>query len=84
MSDSNSSSGGGVGIAGIFLIIFVCAKIFGWQPIADWSWWWVTSPAWIPLVIALSAIAIFLAGNGIVLAFGLVMEKWQYRKRGSK
>ncbi len=31
------------------LLIFVAFKLSG---LIDWSWWWVLSPLWIPLVIA--------------------------------
>ena len=36
----------------IFLVFFI-AKIFDK---IDWSWWWVFSPLWIPLVILLLVI----------------------------
>ena len=34
----------------VLLLIFVTLKLTG---AIDWSWWWVLSPFWIPLVIAL-------------------------------
>jgi small Trp-rich protein len=27
-------------------VVFVCAKIFAIEPVAHWSWWWVTAPFW--------------------------------------
>jgi hypothetical protein len=36
---------------GLLGIIFVCCKIFEVQPIAGWSWWWVTAPFWGPLAL---------------------------------
>lgn len=38
---SNSSSSGGIGIAGVLGCIFVVLKLVG---VIDWSWWWVTLP----------------------------------------
>lgn len=44
---SNSSTGGGgIGVVGLLGVIFVCAKVFGFEPVANWSWWWVTAPFW--------------------------------------
>ena len=43
---SNSSNGLGVGT--ILFLIFLVLKLTNF---IDWSWWWVTSPLWIPLVI---------------------------------
>lgn len=51
---SNMTSGGGLGCGTVLFFIFLtlklCDKI-------DWSWWWVTAPLWIPLVL----LAIFVA-----------------------
>jgi hypothetical protein len=49
MSDdkSSSSSSDGIGVFGLLGVIFICAKVFGVQPVADWSWWWVTAPLWV-------------------------------------
>jgi len=43
---SNSSNGLGVGT--ILFLIFMVLKLTNY---IDWSWWWVTSPLWIPIVI---------------------------------
>jgi len=41
---------GGLGLSEVLFVVFLtlklCDKI-------DWSWLWVTSPLWIPLVLAL-------------------------------
>ena len=37
---------GGVGLTGILFIVFLVLKLTG---NIDWSWWWVTSPLWIPI-----------------------------------
>lgn len=41
----------------LLLIVFIVLKLTG---IITWSWWWVLSPLWIPLVIALIVTIIFL------------------------
>lgn len=48
-----SSSSSGVGVTGLLGVAFVVLKLCG---VIDWSWWWVTSPFWIPLVIVLAII----------------------------
>jgi len=39
----------GFPVAGILLTVFVLCKAFEYGPIAQWSWWWVLAPAWIPV-----------------------------------
>jgi hypothetical protein len=56
---------------GILTLIFITLKLTGH---IAWSWWWVLSPLWIPVVIVL-LIAII---AGIVIAFG---GKLNVRKR---
>ena len=57
----------------LLFIVFLILKLTG---NIDWSWWWVTSPLWIPIVLALlafgiigilfiSAIIFILMGRGI-------------------
>ena len=48
MSQSSSSSSGGIGFAGLLTIVFVTLKLLDK---IDWSWWWVLSPLWIGFAI---------------------------------
>jgi hypothetical protein len=50
---SNSSNGLGLGM--ILFLIFMTLKLTG---DINWSWWWVTSPLWIPVAILLIVFAI--------------------------
>jgi len=45
------------GIPTILFVVFLVLKLTGE---IDWSWWWVTSPLWIPIVAVLVLIAIVL------------------------
>ena len=53
-------------ILGILGIIFVTLKLAEIGVVATWSWWWVLSPFWIPLAIALGVFAV--VGIGMVVA----------------
>lgn len=50
MSGNTSSSSGGIGFVGLLTILFIALKLTGY---IDWSWWWVLSPIWISLCVAL-------------------------------
>ena len=41
----------------LLLVAFIVLKLTG---VITWSWWWVLSPLWIPLAIALIVTIIFL------------------------
>lgn len=47
--EKDVNAGGGVGFAGLLTIAFVVLKLCH---VIDWSWWWVLSPIWISLSIA--------------------------------
>ncbi len=58
MSNSSSTSSGGLGVAGLLGVFFIALKLTG---VINWSWLWVTVPFW-------GGLAIFL---GILLVIGL-------------
>lgn len=60
MSNVKVEASGGVGFGGLLLILFIALKLTGY---IAWSWWWVLSPLWIPLVagFAITIIAFILA-----------------------
>lgn len=49
MSSSSSSSSGGISFTGALTILFVGLKLTN---VITWSWWWVLSPLWISLSLA--------------------------------
>lgn len=49
MATRPETSSGGIGFGGILFVVFLVLKL---THVIDWSWWWVTSPLWIPLGIA--------------------------------
>lgn len=52
MSKSSSSSSG-IGLGGVVFVVFLILKLARIGVVAEWSWWWVTSPLWIPLAVIL-------------------------------
>jgi hypothetical protein len=60
MSNNKSNQPSGLGLGMILFLIFMVLKL---TDNIDWSWWWVTAPLWIPVLLVL--------GFGIMLAFFL-------------
>jgi hypothetical protein len=44
---------GGLGFGTILFLIFLTLKLSGLGVVATWSWWWIFSPIWITLVLAI-------------------------------
>jgi len=59
---ANKTSSNGIGFGTVLFLVFLVLKLTG---NIDWSWWWVTSPLWIPL--ALGAIIIGVVGIVMIL-----------------
>lgn len=57
MSNTSSSSSGGIGFAGLLTIVFVTLKLLDK---IDWSWWWVLSPLWISAGLVIAILAVYL------------------------
>jgi hypothetical protein len=55
MSDTSTSSSGGVGFAGLLAIAFIVLKLCG---VIAWSWWWVLSPLWISAAVGITVLLV--------------------------
>jgi len=55
MSSSQSSSNG-IGFCGLLAIVFIVLKLLDK---IEWSWWWVLSPLWIPIVVVGAILILF-------------------------
>ena len=54
---SNEKSKGGISIGMVLFIIFLTLKLAKVGVVANWSWWWVTSPLWlVPSIIIVSVL----------------------------
>ena len=57
----------GVGLPTILFVVFLVLKLTG---NIDWSWWWVTSPLWIPVAFAVTILVLAIIIAAIVGMFG--------------
>ena len=53
MNDKKATTGA-LGLGTILFLIFLTLKLAEVGPVAKWSWWWVTSPLWIPLALVMT------------------------------
>ena len=67
---ANESRSSGIGIGMVLFIVFLVLKLTG---TIDWSWWWVTSPLWIPFAAAVVIL-------GIVGLIGSIIEFIRHSK----
>ena len=58
---ANNNTSNGIGFGTVLFLIFMTLKLTG---NIDWSWWWVTSPLWIPFV----AVVVVLGIVGLIAA----------------
>lgn len=82
MSNNNDSSSG-IGFSGLLAIVFIVLKLCH---VIDWSWWWVLSPLWAGLAIALVLFIIYLGAKVIndVKPKRVIKSKWQQRMEQMK
>jgi hypothetical protein len=62
MSESKSSTSSGIGFGGLLAIVFITLKLTGY---INWSWIWVLSPIWIPILLVIAIIGGFLTVAGM-------------------
>lgn len=58
----NNNSNGGIGFLGLLTILFIGLKL---GKVISWSWLWVLSPMWIPMVIVIGLTLIILIVKGL-------------------
>lgn len=69
MSDNTQNQTGGITFFGLLTIVFITLKLTGY---IAWSWWWVLSPLWLPLIVLLGIFAFVFT---IALAYEWVKGK---------
>jgi len=58
MSDNQKSTSTGISISTALFLIFLVLKLAEIGQVATWSWWWVTAPLWIPVVVVVGVLLI--------------------------
>ena len=66
--NNEKTTSGGIGFGSALLLTFIILKLVG---VIDWSWWWVLSPIWIPIVLLLAASILLIVVYRIVKYFRL-------------
>ena len=64
MSESSSSSSGGIGFAGLLTLLFIALKLTGF---IAWSWMWVLAPLWVGAAAVVAILAAMLLGSVVIL-----------------
>ena len=72
MSKEKTSNGFGLGT--ILFLIFLVLKLTGVGMVATWSWWWVLSPLWIPIVVVLGILICALAFISLAALIGALVS----------
>lgn len=55
----------GASLSTILLVVFIVMKLAKVGAVAEWSWWWVLSPMWIPLGLAIVVIGAYWIASSI-------------------
>lgn len=66
--NNEKTTSGGIGFGSALLLTFIILKLVG---VIDWSWWWVLSPIWIPVVLLMAASILLFVVYRIVKYFRL-------------
>ncbi len=48
MENNSNVSNRGLSFSSVLFLVFLVLKLTN---VIDWSWWWVTAPLWIPIII---------------------------------
>jgi len=68
MSENQKEVSSGISVLGMLIFtVFLVLKLIGVSEVADWSWWWVTSPLWLPFAIVVILSISILTISGIVI-----------------
>ena len=63
MSDMKECASGSVGLTGLLFLMFTFLKLTGH---IAWSWWWVTSPLWLPIAAVVTIGLVIIVGYFIM------------------
>jgi hypothetical protein len=67
--ENQKAASSGISLGTVLFLIFLVLKLAGIGQVATWSWWWVTSPLWIPIVFVVAILAVVGIIYGIAKMF---------------
>ena len=56
--NKDNNTNGGIGFFGLLTLVFITLKLLN---VISWSWWWVLAPVWIPTLIVIALIIIYIS-----------------------
>lgn len=62
---------GGIGCLTLMFLIFLTLKLAQVGVVAEWSWWWIFSPLWMPVALLLGMALVML----VVMVLTLLVLK---------
>lgn len=62
----------------ILFLVFLVLKL---THVIDWSWWWVSSPLWIPVALVLGIVLIGAMIQVGIVGFSVVERRLKNRRR---
>lgn len=68
---SNNTQTSSIGLGTLVFIVFLFLKLAEIGPVANWSWWWVTSPLWIPLILVVGTFLVL----GLIYLIASIFSK---------
>jgi len=57
---ANNGTTNGISLGTLIFVIFLILKLSHTGAIANWSWWWITSPLWLPIGINAALLTLLL------------------------
>lgn len=69
--ENQKAASNGIGLGTVLFLIFLVLKLAGIGQVATWSWWWVTSPLWIPIVLGIAILGIV----GLIVGIAHLISK---------
>ncbi len=77
--NNKKSAGGEIGICTVLFLIFLVLKLCG---LITWSWWWVTAPLWLPVILFLGICLIVFVVAFCVGVIKYIIRTTREGKRG--
>ena len=64
-----------IGLSGLVFIVFLVLKLAEIGQVANWSWWWVISPLWLPLLAFIAIVLVAFVILGIIWGIATIIDK---------